>query len=232
VILDSDKQEHRVSIYIDGFNLYYGALAENPEHKWLCPKALATSFLPKEIGIKIIHSYFFTAACKAKPWESPQEKNFAGKNSRQTKYLDAIKIHSKMEVILGKLVSRKISAYTYSPDNKKNQKIDVWKFEEKCSDVNLASYLVRDSCLNLFDICVVISNDADLTTAFKICKEQRKKILIVNPQLKSRQVNEFHSLTEMKNCKISLEQLKSSQLPPIIKRNDGKKNIEKPKEWS
>jgi hypothetical protein len=35
-----------VNVYVDGFNLYYGAL-KNTQHRWLDPNALFVTLLPK-----------------------------------------------------------------------------------------------------------------------------------------------------------------------------------------
>ncbi len=40
--------------------------------------------------------------------------------------------------------------------------VQVAKVEEKGSDVNLASHLVRDALLNHFDEALVLSNDTDM----------------------------------------------------------------------
>ncbi len=44
----------------------------------------------------------------------------------------------------------------------------VVKTEEKGSDVNLASHLVRDAYLDRFDVAVVLSNDTDLVEPIRI----------------------------------------------------------------
>lgn len=46
--------------------------------------------------------------------------------------------------------------------------VDVWRPEEKGSDVNLAAYLVRDAFKNEADLHVVVSNDSDLEEAIRI----------------------------------------------------------------
>jgi len=48
----------------------------------------------------------------------------------------------------------------------------VQKTEEKGSDVNLASYLLRDAFLKECECAVVVSNDSDLLTPIKIAREE------------------------------------------------------------
>lgn len=59
----------------------------------------------------------------------------------------------------------------------------VRRTEEKGSDVNLATHLVFDACLNLFEVAVVISNDSDLLEPIKRIKTSLGKVVgILNPQ--------------------------------------------------
>ncbi len=50
-------------VYIDGFNLYYGAVKDTP-YKWLDLEALCRRLLPKDdiVGIR-----YFTARISARP---------------------------------------------------------------------------------------------------------------------------------------------------------------------
>jgi NYN domain len=60
----------------------------------------------------------------------------------------------------------------------------VWvgKTEEKGSDVNLASHLVRDALTNRFEAAVVLSNDTDLVEPIRIAvKEAQKSVILLSP---------------------------------------------------
>jgi uncharacterized LabA/DUF88 family protein len=46
---------------------------------------------------------------------------------------------------------------------------------EKGSDVNLGAYLVRDAFLHLYDVAVIISNDADFIQPVTIVHEELSK---------------------------------------------------------
>jgi len=48
----------------------------------------------------------------------------------------------------------------------------VWKTEEKGSDVNLGSHLVRDAFQGQFDVAAVLSNDTDLVEPIRIVAEE------------------------------------------------------------
>ena len=59
---------------------------------------------------------------------------------------------------------------------------EVWKTEEKGSDVNLASYLLLDAFNKECEVAIVFSNDADLKERIDIAKNELGiKIGVVNP---------------------------------------------------
>ena len=66
-------------VYIDGFNLYYGALKGSP-YKWLDLEALCRRLLPKD---EISQIRYFTARISARP-DDPQQPQ------RQQTYLRAL----------------------------------------------------------------------------------------------------------------------------------------------
>ncbi len=53
--------------------------------------------------------------------------------------------------------------------------VKVLKSEEKGSDVNLASHLVRDAFLDAFDVAVVVTNDSDLIEPIRIATQEAGK---------------------------------------------------------
>ena len=50
------------------------------------------------------------------------------------------------------------------------KRIWVEKTEEKSSDVNITSHLVRDACFKRFDVAVLITNDSDLPNRSESCE--------------------------------------------------------------
>ena len=60
--------------------------------------------------------------------------------------------------------------------------VDVYKSEEKGTDVNLAVHLVNDAHLGRFDTALIFSNDSDLKEAVRIVKVERGLVVgVVNP---------------------------------------------------
>ena len=67
-------------VYVDGFNLFYGALeGRGPGHKWLDIRALSRRLLPDD---DIVQSRYFTARVSARPHDP-------GVPERQQAYLRA-----------------------------------------------------------------------------------------------------------------------------------------------
>jgi hypothetical protein len=116
----------RAIVYIDGFNLYYGALKGTP-HKWLDLEAFARAITPRQYTVSEIR--YFTAKVSALP-SNPSI------HVRQAAYLDAVTAHCPLVAIhLGHFLRHEISAESVPAPGTFHR---VWKNEEKGSDVNLA----------------------------------------------------------------------------------------------
>jgi hypothetical protein len=61
--------------------------------------------------------------------------------------------------------------------------IEIYKTEEKGSDVNLGAHLLMDGFLNLYDAAIVITGDSDLVTPIQlVCRELKMPVGVLNPQ--------------------------------------------------
>ncbi|HEY8962229.1 MAG TPA: NYN domain-containing protein [Luteolibacter sp.] len=160
----------KTRLYIDGFNLYYGALKDTP-YKWLNPQKLVEQICPKNqiVGIK-----YFTAAV------SPQPGN-PDARTRQQFYWRALKTLPDLEIIEGqfRVRTKRMKKVTPPPST-----VEVFSTEEKGSDVNLATHLLMDGFLGDYEVAIVISGDSDLLTPIQMVREQlRKSVGVINPQL-------------------------------------------------
>ena len=165
-------------IYIDGFNFYYGCLKGTP-FKWLnlhhlfinqiLPTAGAGNINLLEQGIQ-----FYTADISHKAAKTNSSV------ADQTSYLRALSAQSQtIKVIKGDYLIKPSTAYRVEQNTNNNLKhpresqiIDIWKIEEKQSDVNLAIDIVTDALTipNLKHI-IVVTNDTDILPAIKRVKE-------------------------------------------------------------
>ena len=144
-------------VYIDGFNLYYGALKGTP-YRWLDLMAFARNLLPKNDVQRV---KYFTARVKARPADPTTAVH-------QQAYLRALATLPDLEVFLGHYLSHTVSLPLADPAggvrlvNGRVQFAQVVKEEEKGSDVHLATQLVHDAHRGAFDVALVVSNDSDL----------------------------------------------------------------------
>lgn len=156
-------------LYIDGFNLYYSALKDTPL-RWLDPVALASSAFPRN---RILCTKFFTAKVTALPHDPRQP-------DRQQTYWRALRSLPDLEIIEGDFRTRRVRAKVVSPPP---NTIEVYKTEEKGSDVNLGAHLLMDGFLDRYDAAIVITGDSDLVTPIQMaCLELKKPVGVLNPQ--------------------------------------------------
>jgi NYN domain-containing protein len=159
------------NIYIDGFNLYYGALRNTP-NRWLNPETLSRLLLPKNTIGEI---KYFTALVSARPSDPDQPV-------RQQLYLRALGTLPRVSIHLGHFLTHEVMMALVVPPGQPQRYAKVIKTEEKGSDVNLATHLLHDAHMGRFDVAVVVSNDSDLLEPIKIVRnELHKQVGILNP---------------------------------------------------
>jgi uncharacterized LabA/DUF88 family protein len=148
----------RTHVYIDGFNLYYGAVKGTP-YRWLDVARLCSLLLPRHCIAAI---RYFTA--RVKPTPSDPDKTI-----RQEVYLRALRTLPGLTIHLGHFLQHCVAMPLASNPA---QRVQVLKTEEKGSDVNLASHLLNDAHLGRFEAAVVVSNDSDLCEPVRIVKDE------------------------------------------------------------
>ena len=150
----------RTYIYVDGFNLYYRSLKRTP-YKWLDLCGLFHDILQPHHDILKIK--FFTARVHERP-------NDLSIPQRQDVYLDALQSYCKeVEVIFGHFQTHIVRAPLAHPHS--NQRfVEILKTEEKGTDVNLATHLLNDGWLNVYDSAILVTNDSDISEAMRLVK--------------------------------------------------------------
>ena len=145
----------KANVYIDGFNLYYGAL-RGTAYKWLDLSAMCQRLLP---GRSIGRIRYFTARITPLPHDQQAP-------ARQQDYLRALGTIPNLNIHYGHFVSHPQNwpAYplVYPAPGVRPLMASILRTEEKRSDVNLATLLLIDCVDDVFDEAVVISNDSDL----------------------------------------------------------------------
>ena len=234
----------RTYVYVDGFNLFHGAL-QGTDYRWLDLLSLFRGML--EPDYKVNKVKYFTARIK-------KGENAEYYSEDQSIYLQALsKYCCNLEIIYGKfvtnvvkrpiansksgelpnidvidsggnVVNRKIA----KSEEKENElpRIKVLNREEKGSDVNLAVHLLDDAWKNSYDLGVVVTNDSDFAMAMELAgKVPNKSIGLLRPRTeqKSAELAQYASFSRP----ITVNALEANQLPSPI---PGTK-ITKPSTW-
>jgi len=202
------------NIYIDGFNLYYGALKRTP-YKCLDLSKLAQTMLPSDT-IQEIH--YFTARVSARPYNLTSAHD-------QSLYVRALKTIPNLHIQYGHFLTHSVPMYLTGVVPA--QKVWVDKTEEKGSDVNLASHLLRDAYGKRFELAVLVTNDSDLAEPVRIVvREVGLPIGILNPhQFHSRELRQYATFIK----RIRQADLAASQFPRTL--TDRKGTFAKPVGW-
>ena len=228
----------RVRVYVDGFNLFYGALKakikpeidldtknrikeEKKILRWLDLNKLVKEFVKGE-NVVINKINFYTADIKPRSEGDKSPLN-------QQEYYKALNSFSNIKICKGRYDSHSKSLPIY-PLTNPLQFATVLNSEEKGSDVNFASHLVFDACKDEFDMAVIITNDSDLLEPIKIACQLGKKILILCPH--SYINNDFLINFDTKSLrKISAKNIKNSQLDDVIYSTEGNIIAQRPDYW-
>ncbi|MBC8509185.1 MAG: NYN domain-containing protein [Chloroflexi bacterium] len=206
----------RTIIYVDGFNLYYGAVKDT-SYKWLNISKLCQALLPKN---KIEKIKYFTALVSARPGDP-------GKPTRQQMYLRALRTIPKLEIIYGHFLEHPVFMPLASSLPNNPQFVQVLKTEEKGSDVNIAAHLINDGYKELYQVAVLITNDSDLVGPIEIVrKELNLTVGILNPHRKPAYALK-KAATFVKPIRKGV--LAASQFPD--KLTDGQGSFHKPPDW-
>lgn len=214
----SNVQRPVTYVYIDGFNLYYGAL-KGTTHKWLDLEALCSKLLPAN-DVQAIR--YCTARIKARP-SDPQSA------SRQQAYLSALDSLPKVSIHLGHfLESRPRMRLANPPAGGPNTAV-VIKTEEKGSDVNLATLLLSDAYEGLCETAVLITNDSDLALPMSMVSQRLKiDVGLINPHPRTASAALLRTQPAFVK-QIRTGVLASSQLPQQV--SVGKRVLHRPAGW-
>lgn len=206
----------RTIVYVDAFNLYYGALRRSP-YKWLDLRALASRLLHPGCNIEAIK--YFTAPITAWP-DDPDKPN------RQRIYLRALRTVG-VEIVPGHFLTHNVRMHLANPVPGSSPSVEVVKTEEKGSDVNIASHMLLDAARDRYDCALLVSGDSDLTTPVQMAiGDFGKRVGVFNPQHHDcktlRKAATFYRL-------VRAGSLAASQFPPTL--TDAQGSFSKPAGW-
>jgi hypothetical protein len=204
-------------IYVDAFNLYFGALKGTP-FKWLDLGSLFARLFP---GNDIVGIKYFTARVRPLPSDP-------GQPNRQQIYWRALRSIQDLAIHEGHFLVHTVSMPLASPPAHGSRFVDVIKAEEKGSDVNLATQLLCDGFRNNFDTAILVTGDSDLVAPLRVVKEELGKTVgVVNPQ--RRPCKPLRDYASFYRQSIRAGVLRVSQFPQIL--TDANGNFHKPPTW-
>ncbi|MCK4920594.1 MAG: NYN domain-containing protein [Bacteroidales bacterium] len=204
-----NTRKERVIVYVDGFNLYFGMMeAGYTNLKWLNLNLLIKNLLLTKQDIKEIK--YFTSRVSNNP----------DKQKRQTLYIEALES-----------VGIKIFYGHYQRDRFEcNRCGNIWPtFNEKMTDVNIATQMLIDAYQDKYDMAMLISGDSDLVPPIKAIHENfsNKRVFVAFPPKRH---NNSVSLVAKGSMTIGRKKLMDSQFENDVSKYDGYV-IKKPKEW-
>jgi uncharacterized LabA/DUF88 family protein len=204
-------------IYVDAFNLYFGALKGTP-FKWLNLEALFSRLLPRN---QIVAIKYFSARVRPLPGD-PDQPN------RQQVYWRALRTIPGFTLYEGHFLVHTVPMPLAQPPVRGSRFVDVVKVEEKGSDVNLATQLLCDGFRDAFDVAVLVTGDSDLLGPLRVVKEELgKKTGVINPQSRPCKPLRDHATFYRQSIRSGV--LRTSQFPPTL--TDAQGQFHKPPSW-
>lgn len=161
----------RLAVYIDGFNLYRGRLRSRPRWKWLDLEALSRGFCGPDDRLVKVRYFTSWVSGKVDP-SAPQ---------RQQTFLRALRSTPLVEVAFGRFEHRAKLRPLVDPSADLPRMVWVHEFQEKGSDVNLATALLMDGLDGLWDRAVVVSSDSDLESPIREAASRFGPVAVVSP---------------------------------------------------
>jgi uncharacterized LabA/DUF88 family protein len=202
----------RIAIYVDGFNLYYGMKARSGRRfLWLDLQGLAGSLLRQGQTLTAVN--YFTARVRNQP----------DSEARQTAYIDALTAHCPLlKVIDGRFQEKQRRCPNCGQVRR--------TFEEKETDVNIASALITDAVEDVFDTALLVTGDSDLCPAVRAVRQLRADKRIVAAFPPGRHSTELKQITHGHTF-IGADKIRQAQLPYSVTTSIGVA-ITRPKYWS
>ena len=206
---NNNEKKERVIVYFDGFNLYFGMKeAGFDNYKWLDIYKLTLNILKPNQELQLIK--YFTSRVSNNP----------EKQKRQSTFIEALETKG-IKIYYGHYQSNKFECRRCGK---------IWlTYNEKMTDVNIATQMIIDAYQNNYDMAMLISGDSDLVPPIKSIHEnfEQKRVFVVFPPKRH---NTSVSLVAKGFLTLGRKKLADSQFPENIRKKDGYV-LHKPKDW-
>ena len=203
------EKKERVIVYVDGFNLYFGMKEAGFENcKWLDLHLLASNLLkPNQ---ELIQVKYFTSRVGNNP----------DKQKRQATYIEALET-ANVKILYGHYQSNTIECKRCG---------NIWpSYNEKMTDVNIATQMLIDAYQDNFDMAMLISGDSDLVPPIKAIHTlfPQKRVFVAFPPKRR---NSSVALNARGSIIIGRKNLLDSQFLDELEKKDGY-ILRKPSDW-
>lgn len=186
----------RVAVYIDGFNLYFGMHEKyQRRYLWLDLASLASSFLKP--GQQLVRTAYFTARVRNDP----------AAQANQGAYLSALRAHGGCDVVEGRFQHKMRTClkcrHSYP------------HYEEKETDVSLATSLLEDAVTGVYDRAILVTADSDLGPAVRAVRRLRPQVAVVAAFPPARRSDDLRKQVHAVFT-IGRDKLRDAQLPTSV----------------
>lgn len=195
-------RKQRVIVYVDGFNFYYGLKAKGwKKFYWLDVVKFFERML--DDNQELVEVNYFSA----RPHNS--EASY-----RQNLFFQANLMNKKFHLILGKYLKKNIPCPICGGT--------IHSYEEKETDVRVATQIINDVYQDRCDISIIVSADSDMVPAIEVIQDiaPDHKIFAFFPPTKHSVTlyNSCHAVKKLGGYKARFNQ---SMLPEEVKLPDG-----------
>src|SRR5215217_4534296 len=133
-----------------------------------------------------------------------------------------------VEVHLGRFQKAKREAVLVQPPPNVDSQQTVYVYQEKQSDVSLASHLIVDAVDGLFDRAVLFTNDSDFVTPIRLVKERfQREVIVLSPDVT---INKQLKRAATVGWVLDRGLLFKCQLPEVVVDEEGRE-IRMPERW-
>lgn len=204
--------DQRVAVYIDGFNLYFGMHSKyGRRYLWLDLHRLGLSFLTG--GQTLVKVAYFTASVRNDP---PAQAN-------QAIYLNALRATGGVQIVKGRFESKQRTCLKCGHSHT--------VYEEKETDVSLATALVEDAANDVYDRAIIVSADSDLGPAVRAVKRLRASARVIAAFPPNRTSGDLRAQVHGVFA-IGRDKLHDAQLPIVVPEPDSSDVHTRPSRWT
>jgi len=209
---------HKTVVYIDGYNLYHGMRDKHGRrYLWLDLNRFALGLLsdPKQ---ELVSVKYFTSLAPGTPDSA----------KRQQTYWKALETCPALQIIKGRYREKPVRCSSCRVEQAECRACGAkMRFRnEKMTDVNIATHLVRDACSGTFDVAVLVGGDTDLLAAVEAAKSLRRIVIAFPPEREN---------DDMKHAasgwfRLSEGKFKNAQFPEVVTVAPGV-TVTRPASW-